>query len=155
MSVRILSCFAILTALLFAGCESLPDQINNRFDKVPPQVRDFDGTPEQVYVAAQRAFKQLDFNVIHSSMGRVEAASAIHASTAFADSRQLVARIAIHEVGPGKCEVDMALTEDVSSQSMGGTHSSPLREHGFYATYFAELQEVLQEQATQSAAEKK
>ena len=153
--MRIISCFAVLTALLFAGCESTPERLNTRFDAVPPQAHDYEGTPEQIYVAAKKAFKRLDFNVTHSVMGRVEAASSIHTSTAFADSQQLVARVAIHEVGPGKCEVELSLTQDVSSQSFGGTHSTSLKEHGFFATYFAELQEVLQEKGDASAAEKK
>ncbi len=153
--MRILSCFAALIALLLTGCESLPGRFNEQPGEVAPQVHEFDGTVEQVYAAAQKAFKRLDFNVTRSSMGRVEAASSIHTSTAFADSRQLVARVAIHEVGPGKCEVEMSLTQDVSSQSVGGTRSTPLREHGFFATYFAELQEVLQEQAGQPAVDKK
>ena len=49
----------------------------------------------------------------------------------------------------------MWLTQDVSSQSVGGTHSTALRDHGFYGTYFAELQEVLQEQAALPPADKK
>ena len=155
MSARIFSCFAVLTALLLAGCESVSGGLNSRFEAAPPQVHDFDGSVERVYAAAKKAFRELDFNVTRASMGRVEAASSIHTSTAFADSRQLVARIAIHEVGPGKCEVEMWLTQDVSSQSVGGTHSTALRDHGFYATYFAELQQVLQDQATREATEKK
>jgi outer membrane murein-binding lipoprotein Lpp len=152
---RIFPCFAALAALMLAGCASIPARVNGRFDSVPPQVHDFDGTVEQVYAAAKKAFRELDFNVTRTSMGRVEAASVIHTSTAFADSRQLVARIAIHEVGPGKCEVEMWLNEDVSSQSVGGTHSTAVREHGFFATYFAELQQVLQDDPAASAADKK
>ncbi len=154
MSARLFSVFAIFSALLFAGCDSMPGGISSRLDTVPPQTHDFDGTVEQVYLAAKKAFRELDFNVTRASMGRVEAASIIHTSTAFADSRQLVARVAIHEVGPGKCEVEMTLTEDVSSQSVGGTHSTALRDHSFFGTYFAELQQVLQEQAAQPAAQK-
>lgn len=142
------------TAFIFAGCESLPQRVSSRFDGVPPQVHDFAGTTEQVYTAAKKAFKRLDFNVTRSSMGRIEAASSIHTSAAFADSRQLIAHVAIHEVGPGKCEVELSLIQDISSQSLGGTHSTPLRDNGFFATYFAELQEVLQENGDALAAEK-
>ncbi len=123
--MRLLTGFALVSTLLLAGCDSFPDRINSRLEEVPPQVHEFEGTVEQIYFAAQKAFKRLDFNLTRSSMGRVEAASSIHTSTAFGDSRQLVARIAIHESGPGKCEVEMWLTEDVSSQSMGGTHRTP------------------------------
>lgn len=152
--MRLFSCLAVFAALLLAGCNSMPERLNTRLDAVPPQVHDFAGSQEQVYVAAKKAFSRLDFNVTRSSMGRIEAASSIHTSTAFADSRQLVARVAIHEVGSGKCEVELSLTQDVSSQSFGGTHSTALRDHGFFATYFAELQEVLQESAGAPEPEK-
>jgi hypothetical protein len=156
MYARIISSFTLLASAFFAGCStSLPERFNAGVNAAPPQVHDFDGTVEQVYGAAKKAFRQLDFNVTHASMGDIEAASIIHTSTAFADSRQLVARIEIHEVGPGKCEVEMWLTEDVSSQSVGGTHRTALPNHGFYVTYFAELQEVLQATATGGGSEKK
>ncbi len=153
--MRLPAFLAILSSLFLAACNSLPERFNAGVDSAPPQVHDFDGTVEQVYTAAKKAFRQLDFNVTHASMGDIEAASIIHTSTAFADSRQLVARIEIHEVGPGKCEVEMWLTEDVSSQSVGGTHRTALPNHGFYATYFAELQEVLQATAAAVGTEKK
>ncbi len=139
-----------LLALLFSGCTSMPD----RFADVPPQVLMVEASPDKVYLVTQQAFRRLDFKVTRSSISRVEAVSAIHTSETFGDSRQLVAKVGIHEAGPGKSEVELTVTEEVSSQSMGGTHRQPLRENGFFGLYFAMLQQVLQEEAGHVSAEK-
>jgi hypothetical protein len=140
--------FAI--TLLLTGCESMPE----RFAGAPPQVLSVDGSVEQVYKAAQKAFKRLDFKVTRSTMGRVEAASSINSSVTFADARQIVARVRITQGEPGKSDVELALTEEVTSKSMGGTRQHALREHSFFQIYFAALQQVLQENAPDKAAEK-
>ena len=141
----------MLSMQLLGGCESsMPD----RFAAVPPQVQEVNGNVEQVYLAAQQAFKRLDFVLTHSALGRVEAASAIHTSEAFGDSRQTIARLSIHEMGPGKCAVELSLTEEATSNSVGGTRRQALRGNGFYGNYFAMLQQVLQEQAADKPAEK-
>lgn len=140
--------FAI--AFLLTGCESIPD----RFTAAPPQVLTVDGPVEQVYQAAQRAFKRLDFTVTRSTMGRLEAASSINTSVTFGDSRQIVARVRITPGEPGRSDVELALTEEVTSKSMGGSRQQSLREHSFFQTYFAALQQVLQERAADLAVEK-
>jgi len=124
----------------------------DRFATVPPQAQVVEGSPDKVYIAAQQAFKRLDFVLTRSVMGRVEAASAIHTSETFGDSRQLVAQVSIHELDPGKSEVELWVTEETASQSVGGTRRQPLRESGFFRLYFAMLQQVLQEQALDKTA---
>ena len=121
---------------------------------VPAQVLVVEASPELVYSAAQQAFKRVDFVLTHTTMGRLEAASAIHTSETFGNSRQLVARVAIHEAGPGKSEVELWVTEETSSKAMGGTRREPLRENGFFGLYFAMLQQVLSEQTADKAAQK-
>lgn len=142
---------AALSVLVLAGCESMPDQFAAT---IPPKVQVVEGKPEQVYLAAQQAFKRLDFVLTRSVIGRVEAASAIHTSETFGDSKQLVARVSIHEAEPGKSEVELWVTEETSSQSVGGTRRQPLRENGFFEHYFTVLQQVLQEQVADKTAEK-
>jgi hypothetical protein len=142
-----------LSALILAGCEST--SLSDRFETVPPQVQIVPGEVEQVYPAAQKAFKRLDFVLTRSTMGRVEAASRINTSETFGDSRQIVARVRISPGEAGQSEVALTLTEEVVSSSMGGTRQQALREHSFYQTYFAMLQQVLQERAADQAAEKK
>lgn len=141
---------------LFAGCESLESRVRDRFAEVPPKTQTFDGDARTVYYAAQAAFKRLDFNLTRSSVAalRVEAASRINTSRAFADSRQLVAQVTVAAVGPNQAEVSMHLTEQVEAQGLGGPNERPLREHGFYETYFAVLQQVLAEQKAAPADRK-
>lgn len=136
----VLSLFAFL-----AGCASR--SFTDRVAVVAPQTHVVDGDLERVYFAAQRAFKRLDFVLIRSSMGRIEAASAIRTSEAFGDSRQTVARVKLEQLEPGKCEVQLSLTQATSSASMGGTHQEAVRDNGFFPLYFAMLQQVMQEQA--------
>lgn len=137
--------------LCLAGCTST---LSERMADVPPQVREYNGSVEQVYSAAQKAFKRVDFNVTRSAMGRVEAASSIHTSDTFADSRQITARLAIHELEAGKVEVEMWVTQEVASSSLGGTHRTPMRDHSFFGLYFAMLQQVLVEQGIAQPAPK-
>jgi len=150
--MRIPSYLLILSVLILSGCRSTPDGFATT--AVPPQVQVVEGNRETVYLAAQQAFKRLDFVLTRSVIGRVEAASAIHTSETLGNSRQLVAKVEIHEAEPGKSEVELWVTEEMASQSMGGTHRQALKENGFYGLYFAMLQEVLQEQAADKAAEK-
>jgi hypothetical protein len=151
--MKIPTCLTLLCIVLFAGCESpaLPE----RFAAVPPRVTEVDGDLKTVYIAAQKAFKRLDFSLTRATMGRIEAASAINTSEAFGDSRQTVARVVIHETAPGKCAVELSVTEEVSSRSLGGTRRQVVKEHSFYGLYFAMLQQVLQEQAAGATAEKR
>jgi hypothetical protein len=141
----------ILACALLAGCESLPGRLATT---VPPKVQVVEGKSEQVYLAARETFKRLDFILTRSVMGTVEAASAIHTSETFGDSKQLVARVSIHEPEPGKCEVELWLTQEISSRSVGGTRREALSENGFFDRYFTVLLQVLQEQATGKSAGK-
>ena len=149
--------FAILllaATVLLTGCDSMSSRMSDRFNAVPPKVQTVDGNVEQVYFAAQKAFKRLDFVLTRSVMGRVEAASAINTSVAFGDSRQTVARVRISQGEPGKSEVELAISEEVTSSFVGGTHQQALREHSFFQTYFAMLQLVLAEEAAATTARK-
>jgi len=151
--MKLFQLIAVSLVLLFAGCESM--SVPERFAAVPPQVVTVNGDVEEVYTAAQKAFKRLDFVVTRSSMGRVEAASAIKTSVTFGDSKQVVARVHITQNEPGKSEVELSVTEEVTSKSLGGTRQQALREHSLFQIYFATLQQVLQERAAEQAAEKK
>ena len=150
--MRTLSLFLFGTVFLLAGCES---SIKERTVDAPPKVQEFDGSTERVYYAVQRAFKRLDFELIRSSVGRVEAASSIHHSEAFGNARQITALVRFHESTPGKCEVEMWLAEEVAGDQFGGTYKKPLPEHDFYAVYFTMLKQVMAEEADPTSAEKK
>lgn len=144
--MRTLASFLVLSVLLLAGCENVSDNVRDRFSPVPPKVREFDGDLRTVFTAAQLAFKRLDFILTDSSgaPSRLEASSPIDTNDALGDSRQLVADLKFHPVGEGKTEVEMRLSRQVDSGSLGGSSAQNLREHGFYETFFTTLQEVLQ-----------
>ena len=138
-SVRLFVFFAI--TLAFAGCESLDE----RFSAVPPKVQVYSGDQDTLKLAALQAFKRLDFTVTRSKGIDLEAVSRIHSSVAFADSRQLLAKVHLSDAGPGKTAVEMNLTEQFQSDRVGGTAQQAMREHGFFQLYFATLQQVLDE----------
>lgn len=147
-----------LAALFLAGCEStsFSDRVRDRFGEVAPKVQTVDGDTRTVYFAAQKAFKQLDYNLVRSNLSnlRIEAASRINTSTVFRDSRQLIAFIEITPSGPSTSDVAMRLVEQMEAPGLGGANELPLKEHGFYETYFAVLQQVLREEAAAAAAKK-
>lgn len=140
-SMRIV--FLLLLGAVLAGCES----VTNRFGPVEPKRQVFNADGPTVSAAALQAFKRLDFRASRSRGGDIQAYSQIHTSVAFADSRQLTAKLHFNDAGPGKTEVEMIVTEQVQSQSMGGTSQQTMREHGFFQLYFATLQQVLDENA--------
>jgi hypothetical protein len=138
-------------AVLFAGCESVTD----RFGPVEPKRQVFNADEATVSAAALQAFKRLDFRASRSRKGgEIEAYSQIHTSAAFADSRQLTAKVRLNDLGPDKTEVEMTVTEQVQSQSMGGTSQQTMREHGFFQLYFVTLQQVLDEHGVGAPAKK-
>lgn len=124
----------------------MSDGLSNRFSAVPPKTQDFNGDRSVVGPAAIQAFKRLDFTLTRSKGVDIEAVSRIHSSVAFADSRQLSAKVHLSEVGPDKTEVELVLTEQVQSERLGGTGQQTLRENNFFQLYFAMLQQVLDEQ---------
>ncbi len=144
--------FASAMFAFLAGCEST--SLKERFAEVPPQMQAVSGDVETVQRAAQKAFKRLNFNLVRTSATRIEAASAINTSETFGDSRQIVARVRLLDGMPGQTEVVLSLSEEVSSISMGGSRQRGLREHSFYQTYFAMLEQVLQETAAEQVIEK-
>ncbi len=148
--MRVFSSLLALAALLLVGCESMGD----RFSEVPPKQQVFNGEQSAVSVAAVQAFKRLDFLVTRSKGVELEAVSRIHTSAAFADSRQLTAKVHLSGVGPGKIEVEVGLTEQIQSDRVGGTSQQAMREHTFFQLYFATLQQVMDE-ATAAGTTKK
>ncbi len=136
-----ISFLLVIASLFLAGCESVSD----RFSPVVPKVQVFNGDQFAVNAAALQAFKRLDFQVTRSKAVDIEAVSRIHTSVTFADSRQLSVKLHLNDAGPGKTEIELTVTEQVQSQSMGGTSQQTMREHGFFQIYFATLQQVLDE----------
>lgn len=145
--MRSLASFLFLAALLLSGCESVSENMRDRFSPVPPKVREFDGDLRTVFTAAQLAFKRLDFILTDSSGAptHLEASSRIISSESLGDSRQLVVTLRLHEAGEGKTAVEALISLQVENNSLGGRSSQNKREHGFYENFFATLEQVLKE----------
>ena len=152
--MKIHTTLLLVSVLFLSGCEAVPGRMRDRFSAVPPKMQVFEGDQPTVCSAAQQAFKRLDFELTRSNPAQIEAVSRIHSSVAFADSRQQVVRLHLNEVAPGRTEVELWLTEQVESKSVGGTSQQALRENGFFNTYFGTLQQVLQEQRALTPAKK-
>jgi hypothetical protein len=152
MYLRIFSGVTALLALLLTGCES---SLKERFADVPPKTQEFDASPEEVYAAAQDAFKRLDFKIVWKTMGRIQAAGSIHHSLALGDSRQLTAELRFRDSGSGKTGVEMWLTQDVTGEGMGSSYRKPLPESDFFPLYFSNLQQFLDLNREAAGAEKK
>ena len=149
--MRTLRPLLFFLVVLLAGCESMEE----RLTPVPPKVQVFTGDQATVLAAALQAFRQLDLRVLHSSAAHIQAASRIHSSEPFGNSRQLVIDVRLNEAGPGKTEVEMSATEEYESQSTGGTSLEAMRDDRFFNTYFATLQQVLAEGRDSTTPEKK
>ena len=149
--MRAFALLGLVALLGLSGCEStgFRERVRDRFADVPPQVEVVAADTRTAYFAAQAAFKRLDYTLVRSSLAglSVEAASRINTSVAFRDAVQLRAVVEVREVGPAQAEVALRLMELREGQGLGGAGETPLRAHGFYATYFAALQQVLQEGA--------
>jgi hypothetical protein len=142
--------FVFLLVAVLTGCESVTD----RFSPVEPKRQVFAGDQAAINAAANQAFKRLDFRVTRSKGADLEAVSRIHSSVAFADSRQLTAKVHLNEMGPGRTEVELTVIEQTQGDRVGGTTQLTMRDHGFFQLYFATLQQVLDDQTAGIPAKK-
>lgn len=152
--MKILALIALCATALLAGCDSLSDRMQDRFTVVPPKAQTFAAPLVKVYPAAQLAFKRLDFILTRTKVGQIEAVSRINSSAALADARQMVAKVHLTESALGQTDVEINLTEEVTSTSFGGTHQQSMKDHSFFALYYATLQQILQDQARQPVSAK-
>ena len=139
-----------LSTLFVAGCDSIAERVEDRFGSVTPKSEVFNGDQASVGAAVLATFKRLDFTVNRSldNAGTIEASGHIRRSEALGDSRQLVAEVRLLDAGPGRTEVQILLTEQVEGSTPAGGGEQPLREHGFYGTFFSTMRQVLAEERT-------
>jgi len=145
----------LLLCLGLAGCDSVGEHVRDRFSEVPPKTFVCDADERTASFAVQLAFKRLDYHLTSTALLHVEAASAIHTSDAFGDARQLLAQVRLIPAGPKQTELEMTLIEEVEGASVGGHAQQTLREHGFFDTYFAMVQEVIKDGSAAAAAARK
>ncbi len=155
MKLKLTATLLALAGLsLLTGCENVTENVRERFEPVPPKIRQFNADTRQVSQAVVVAFKRLEFSLTGpAGASEIEAASPIHTNETLRESRQLVARVRLHDAGVGRTDVELLLSEQVTeSSATGGSGERALREHGFYTTFFDTVQQVLQEHPEDSAA---
>lgn len=158
MNFRIAALAVAIFAL--AGCgavsEAVSEKMHAKFDKSPAKTRDFSADFRSVYYAAQLAMRRIGYTLERSSIGDgvVVGQSAIQPGDPTRSARQLRLTVTLTDVGPGKVEVGLLMTEQFEGGMMGAAGEAPLREHGLYDSYFAALQAVLTEKAANPAPAK-
>ncbi len=138
---------ALSATLLLAGCESLSTRVHERFSPVPPQTRIFAASLKVVYPAAQRAVKNAGLLLGHTSLARgsIDGYAPIRSGSAATNARQTTLEIRLTELGPDQTEVAVLVWDHTEGDFPGGTSEQAFRQHGLYETYFAGLQQLLQE----------
>ena len=134
-------------ALSFAGCDSIPTRVQDRFSAIPPKTTVVAGAHRDVFYAAQGALKQMDFQLSRAAeaQGIVNGFSRIRSGDGPRESRQYSFEIRLNGHGPLETEVSALLREQIEgggSSGIGAT-DQPLRQHGLYEAFFATLKKTL------------
>lgn len=129
-------------ALLLAGCESFSSRVAQRFAPSEPQVRDLAKEQSEVFQAAVRALKTIDFVTTRTAQaqGKIEAHSRLLPTDDFGAYRQYVFNIRVLQVEPGVTRVSVVLQRATEDHGGGGASSEDVRTHGLYESFFAALQ---------------
>ena len=145
--MRTIASLLCFFSLLLTGCESMPTAMRDRFSPVPPKVRAYEGDLRTVFTGAQLALKRLDFTLTDSSGApvKLEASSRIRTSASLGDSRQTIVNLHLRETHGGKTEVEAVISIQVENANSGAVSAVEKREDVFYETFFATLEQVLQE----------
>lgn len=132
-------------ALLLAGCESVSNRVAQRFKPVAPQVKDYAKPSREVFEAAQRVFKTMDFVVTRAgqAQGIMEAHSRLLPGADFGSHRQFVFKVRFTALDPALTRVSALLQRDEDDRAAAGANSEELGVHGLYDSFFAALQQEL------------
>lgn len=149
--------FVLLSgALLSAGCESMSTRMAERFSKVPPHTRVYAADQRTVYFAAQLAVKNAGLLLGRTSIAEwvVNGYAPIRTGNATRDARQTTIEIRLFETEALETRVEVLVWDHTEGSFPGGVSEQALREHGFYESYFAALQQVLTEKGGEKSREK-
>lgn len=146
---RIFSLPLTLTALGLAGCASVAQQVQAKFDPTPARTREFRADYRTVVSAAQQAMKAIGYKVDRASVGDgiVVGHSPIQPGDPTRGARQLHLTAVVKDIGPLQVDVELLMTEQVEGGRIGVMGERPLREHGLYDSYYAALQKVIESAA--------
>lgn len=137
----------IVLGLGMAGCESadLPPRLRERFEAPQPKIREYQAEQKEVFEAARRAMKRIDFTISRAgaAQGIVRAHSGLRSGEAFGIARQNSLEVKIDSFTPGVTQVAVVVREQEESEGFRGATDIAVREHGLYISYFAALEAEL------------
>lgn len=144
------SLFLLGLCAIFAcsGCESLTDNVREKFVTPPPKTRLFAADSRATYAAARTAVEQIGFRFQRGgpAQGELEAVSGLTASDSLRSSRQVIMKVRLHAALDGGTEVTVRLTEVIetdASKTAGVGTETPLRDTPLYEVYFRSIQQAL------------
>ncbi len=131
----------------FTGCEStdLPPRLRERFEAPQPKIREYQAEQKDVFEAARRAMKRIDFTVSRAAgaQGIIRAHSGLRTTEAFGIARQNSLEVKIDSFTPGVTQVAVVVREQEESEGFRGATDIAVREHGLYGGFFAALEAEL------------
>ena len=152
---RFLPIFALASASLFAGCDSLSNAADSIREKVAareePRVRDYSAPPRAVYEAVRLAAGRMGFRFIRggAAQGEFEGVSGVGKGDVPNSARQISVKIRIHAAGESGSEVTVVLKEVIEADSAnhaGTATETPLRDTPLYDSFLREIQKALDAQ---------
>lgn len=135
----------VLCAFL-SGCESMSNDVREKFAGAEPKVRRFDAEPRAVYAAAKAALDRMSFRVISggAAQGKLEAVSGLSSDTDREGTRQVSISIRIEQLPDGSSEVRAVLKEIVEADfEKGLATQTALRDTPYYEVFFRNLANAL------------
>ncbi len=153
--MRFLALIVPLVSLaVFTGCEMLPTRVTERFTPIEPQEREIEAERPVVFQAVQLAFRKISFKIDRAleAQGIIVARSNLRSDDAFVGVRQYEFDVKVRAFGEGATKIAVRLQEQIEDEMKAGATSQVLRSHGLYDSFYAALEEALQELAADPAA---
>jgi len=134
-------------SIAFTGCESadLPPRLRERFEAPKPKIREYQAEQKEVFEAARRAMRRIDFTVSRAgaAQGIIRAHSGLRSGEGFGIARQNSLEVKIDSFTPGVTQVGVVVREQEESEGFSGATDIAVREHGLYDSFFGALEAEL------------
>jgi hypothetical protein len=138
----------LVAAFVVAGCGSVPERVSKRFSAPEPQERIWEVEEAKVFPAVQEALTRLRYQITRAAQaqGIVNAHSRLLPTETFGRADQYLFEIRMRALDGGATSMAAVLYEVSEGEMKAGATSTPLREHGRYASLFEMVEQVLREQ---------
>ncbi len=137
--------FLLAAALVFSGCESFPERLGQRFAPPTPKEEVYEHEMATVFAAAQQALQGLDYQITRTAQaqGILNGQSRLLPTERFGRSDQYVLEVRLRALDGDATSVAAVLYEVSEGEFVAGGTSTPIREHGRYASFFETLNALL------------